>query len=144
LLDIGVQWQMGVPVRGVFPVIVRAQFLNSGDKSADQMLARVVVPESLVPLMSGPRGENPTHTQLRAIDGLTLDSPDGPVQALEFSWRVQHMPPDQPETMHLTLILRNQDDYEVRLGADHPEAEAVESRFLVSPEEVRELEVDGV
>lgn len=142
LRELGVQLQLGRRVHGLYPVIVRAEFLNSGNRDASQMRARVAVPEGLVPLTSGPRGEHPTRTALSEVDDLMLSSPDGPVRAVEFSWRVAHMPPDQPEAMHLILILRKPGAYEVRLGADHGEADAAESHFVVSQDGVRAVETD--
>jgi hypothetical protein len=141
-LTVGLLMKMGVPtgmgdLTEPFPIVIKADFLNVGDKAADQMLARVVVPRSVELLPSGPAGDHPQTVDLHAVDGLALLAAGEPEPARQFSWRVAHMPPNQPETVFLTLVLRRQAEYEVEVAAEHPEAEPVRRRFIVSTEGVR-------
>jgi hypothetical protein len=145
LMRMGVAYGTGRPLTEPFPVVVKADFKNVGDKPADQMLARVVVPQGVELMPSGPKGEHPRSVDLHAVDGLTLSDGGEPRSAHQFSWRVAHMPPDQPESIFLTLVLPRRHDYEIEIAAEHPEADPVARRFLVSAEDVRSgpTESDG-
>ncbi|GEM_PF-3950523 len=144
LRDMGVQPSLGACITGVEPTIVRARFLNSGDKVAEQVLVRCLVPKGVVPLECGPRGDTRGRPDLRVAESVSLQEPSGTVEAREFSWRIAHLPPDQPEDTHLTLVLRNTGEHEVVLEVSHPASETVRARFWVSAEAVHPLEdVEG-
>jgi hypothetical protein len=107
------------------------------------MLARVAVPQSVELMPSGPAGDHPERVDLHAIDGLTLLAAGAQEPAHQFNWRVSHMPPNQPENIFLTLVLRREADYEIEISAEHPEAEAVTRRFIVSVHDVRPVPGGG-
>jgi len=137
LMDLGVELELGSSVSGIFPIVVRAEFVNKGDKAADQLLASIAVPASVVLLLCGPRGEHLQQIAPPLVDSMILRG-DGEEQARRHGWRVEHMPPHQPEVAHLMMILPSQQqEYEVVVGAEHPDTEAVQNRFLVSCEAVR-------
>jgi hypothetical protein len=131
LMDLGVEPELGSSVSGLYPIVVRAEFLNNGDKAADQMLASITVPASVTLLLCGPRGEHVQRIAPHPVDSMTLRG-DGEESARRHGWRIEHMPPHQPEATHLMLLLPNQQEYEVVVQAEHPDAEAVQDRFLVS------------
>jgi hypothetical protein len=91
---------------------------------------------------SGPQGDHPQTVDLHVVEGLELLAAGDPERAHQFGWRVPSMPPHQPETTFLTLLLRQESDYEVEVAAEHPDAEPVARRFMVSTAEVRMLESD--
>jgi hypothetical protein len=140
LRDMGVQPGLGVRIAGVEPAIVRARFLNSGDKVAEQVLVRCLVPKGVIPLECGPRGDIRGRPDLRAVESISLKKPDGAAEAREFSWRIAHLPPDQPEDTHLILVFRSTGQHEIVLEVGHPESETVRARFSVSAEAVRLIE----
>lgn len=142
LHDMGVQPGIGGVVAGVEPVIVRARFLNAGEKVADQVLVRCLVPQGVVPLECGPRGDIRGRPDLRVADSVTLQTPSGEVQAREFSWRIAHLPPNQPEDTHLNLVLRSTGGHEIVIEVGHPESDTVSAKFMVSADAVRSADDD--
>ncbi len=136
LMDLGVEPELGSSVTGFYPIIVRAEFVNDGDKAADRMLASIAVPESVTLLICGPQGEHVQRVAPHAVDSLTLRG-DGEEPARRHTWRIAHMPPGQPEAAHLMLLLPREQEYEVMLQAEHPDADPAQGYFLVSPGAVR-------
>jgi hypothetical protein len=114
----------------VWPVVVRALFENIGDKPADQTLARLVVPVEVGVWRTSPDGEQSQNVDLHD-DDLTLSVPSGHSHAHAHSWRIQHLPPGQPEALHVLLVFRTPGDYEVELQAQHEAAEPVSQRFAI-------------
>lgn len=114
----------------LWPVVVRAVFENVGDKAADQTLARFVVPTEVGLWRSGPEGEHPQVVDLHD-DELTLTTPTGNSSTRSHSWRIQHLPPGQPEALHALVVFPAPGDYEVALQAQQEEAEPVSGRFLI-------------
>ncbi|MGN6816894.1 MAG: hypothetical protein ACTHK3_12555 [Solirubrobacterales bacterium] len=137
LREMGIQPGMGGRISGIKPVVVRARFQNIGDKVAEQVLVRCLVPAGVVPLESGPRGDTRGRPDLRVAESTSLRSPAGEAEAREFSWRIGHLPPHQSEDAHLTLVLRSAGEYEVLLELEHPEADTVQNTFLVSADSVQ-------
>jgi hypothetical protein len=120
---------VGEEVR-LWPVVVKAVFENVGDKPADQTLARVSVPVEVGLWRAGPDGEHPQDVDLHDED-VNLSVPSGDSRAHAHSWRIQHLPPAQPEALHLLLVFRDPGDHEVELQAEHEEAEPVGQRFVI-------------
>lgn len=75
-------------------------------------------------------------------DDLTLSIPSGHSHAHAHSWRIQHLPPGQPEALHVLLVFREPGDYEVELQAQHEEAEPVGQRFVSRVPEAGPSEVE--
>lgn len=126
----GHQLQLGEQIP-LWPVVARATFQNVGDKAADQTLARFLVPSEVGLWRSGPSGEHAEDVDLHA-DELTLASTDGDSTAHAHAWRIDHLPPRQPEAVHALLVFRQPGKYEVELQAQHQEADAVSRRFVIS------------
>lgn len=114
----------------LWPVVVRALFQNIGDKAADQTLARFVVPSEVGLWRSGPGGEHAQNVDLHA-DELTLRAATADSATYAHAWRIHHLPPGQPEALHVLLVFREPGEYEAELQAQHEEAEAVRGRFLI-------------
>ena len=89
---------------------------------------------------TSPDGERSKNVDLRD-DDLALSVPSGHSQAHVHSWRIQHLPPGQPEAFHVLLVFREPGDYEVELQAQHEEAESVGRRFLIGVPETGPSEV---
>lgn len=92
---------------------------------------------------SGPAGDHPESVDLHDVEGLTLLAAGTAEPAHRLGWRVSHMPPNQPENVFLTLLLRREADYEIEISAEHPDAEAVARRFIVSTRDVRPAPEQG-
>jgi hypothetical protein len=120
---------LGQPIR-LWPVVVQALFENIGDKAADRTLARFLVPLEVGLLRSGPRGEHAANVDLHR-DELILKGRTGNQRAHVHAWRIQHLPPGQPEALHVLLLFTAPGDYEAELQAQHEEAEPVSRRFLI-------------
>ena len=125
----------------LWPVVARALFENIGDKPADQTLARFVVPVEVGLWRTSQDGERSQNVDLHD-DDLTLSVPSGHSQAHAYSWRIQHLPPGQPEALHVLLVFREPGDYEVVLQAQHEEAEPVGQRFVIGVPEAGPSEVE--
>jgi hypothetical protein len=139
LMDLGVELELGSSITGIHPVIVRVEFENYGDKDAPETLASVAVPESITMLTCGPRGEHPEKVDLHASEAV-LHGADGEEAAHRFAWRVAHLPPHQPEAMHLMLLLPTEQSYEVLLQVEHSEAHTMSARYFASPTDAQPID----
>jgi hypothetical protein len=116
----------------LWPVLVRTRITNSGDKPADQVLVRVVVPNIVTTWITSPSGEHPQDVDRQDEQGAALETPDGPVDAYAHAWRIAHLPPSQPESTHILFAFPKPGDYQVVLEAHHEEAGAVSERFVIT------------
>jgi hypothetical protein len=133
---------LGQEIR-LWPLVVRASFENIGDRAADRALARFLVPAEVGLWRSGPGGEHPEDVDLHG-DGLTLSASGEASIAHAHAWRIQHLPPGQPEALHVLLVFREPGEYEAELQAQHEEVEPVSSRFLIRVPERGSAQVDAV
>jgi hypothetical protein len=122
--------ELGQEIR-LWPVVVRASFENIGDKAADQTLARFLVPTAVGLWPSGPRGEHVEDVDLHR-DALALRAGGTESAAHAHAWRIRHFPPGQPEALHVLLVFPEPGDYEAELQTQHPDAEPMSRRFLIS------------
>ena len=131
IFSVNYQVRLGETPR-LWLVVVRAAFQNVGDKLAEHVLARFIVPQEVGLWRSGPRGEHPTDVELDG-DVLTLEARGTQTSAHAHGWRIPRLPPDEsPEGLHAVLVFGQPGEYEVELQADHEEAQAVSQRFRVT------------
>jgi hypothetical protein len=133
LFDLGVELELGSAVTGIFPIVVRAEFVNGGNRDAEHALASIAVAKDVIILSCGTRGGGAELAEVHPAPLVKIRGGD----TQRHGWRIDHMPPDQVQSRNLMLILPDTGEHEVVLQIEQPEARAKRSRYVVSPEEIR-------
>jgi hypothetical protein len=126
---------VGMTAITFWPVVVRATFENVGDETAEQAVARFLVPETVGLMRSGPAGEDRTRVDLHRGDDVALKAGDERPSAHAYAWRVARLEPGQLEVLHATLAFHVPGEFEVELQIENEEAAPVSQRFAITHSE---------
>jgi len=78
------------------------------------------------------RRENTRRMSIYTAKEPALSAPTGNITAHAHAWRIERLPPGQPEALHVLLVFPEPGEYAVLLQAHHEEADAVSRWFLIT------------